>query len=230
MNAKILVVDDEPAILELIGFNLKKEGHEVVTAPDGQTGLRAFRQEKPDLVILDVMLPGMDGFDVCRGIRLESKVPVLMLTAKKDEIDRVVGLEIGADDYVTKPFSPRELTARVKALLRRSSWTTGVGPTGKIKIGDLLIDLDQRQVTVRGEQVSLTYTEFELLKVMAESPGRVHTRESLLEQIYGNEYYGDVRTVDVHVRHLREKLERNPIAPELIHTVRGVGYRFGGKG
>lgn len=231
MAPKILVVDDEAPILELISFNLGKEGYEVTIASDGEEALRKAHDVKPDLVVLDVMLPGIDGFEVCRHIRRSSRVPVLMLTACKEEIDRVVGLEIGADDYVTKPFSTRELLARVKALLRRANWT---GPEEKpteaaIRAGDLLIDLDQRRVAVRGEDVSLTFTEFELLRTMAETPGRVYTRDNLLERIWGPNFFGDVRTVDVHIRHLREKIERDPANPEFIHTIRGVGYRFGGK-
>lgn len=231
MAPKILVVDDEAPILELISFNLGKEGYEVTTASDGEEALSKAQAMKPDLVVLDVMLPGMDGFEVCRHIRRQSRVPVLMLTARKEEIDRVVGLEIGADDYVTKPFSIRELIARVKALLRRSNW--GVpdeeAAASAMKFGDLVIDLDQRRVTVRGEEVSLTFTEFELLRTMAETPGRVYTRDNLLERIWGPSFFGDVRTVDVHIRHLREKIEKDPANPEFVHTIRSVGYRFGGK-
>lgn len=242
---KVLVVDDEPSIVELIRYNLEQAGHAVVSAGDGPGALAAFRAEQPDVVVLDVMLPGMDGFEVCRAIRQESTVPVILLTAKKEEIDRVVGLELGADDYVTKPFSPRELLARVKAVLRRQGWAAeaadvlppaaaapgaGAAASGsgaRLHFKDLVLDLERREVAIRSQPVTLTFTEFELLWALARHPGRVWTRDQLLEQLWGPNFYGDPRTVDVHIRHLREKLEINPSRPEYVRTVRGVGYRLG---
>ncbi|MDA8064359.1 MAG: response regulator transcription factor [Thermaerobacter sp.] len=224
MAVRILLVDDEPPILELVSYNLRREGYEVRTARDGAGALEAFRRERPDLVILDLMLPGQDGYQVCRALREEGDVPILMLTARKEEEDRIRGLDLGADDYVTKPFSPRELAARVRAILRRSAGKAPEG--GRLRCGDLALDLERRTVEVAGRSVNLTFTEFELLALLARSPGRVYTRELLLEKIWGYDYFGDIRTVDVHIRHLREKIEADPALPTFIETVRGVGYRF----
>lgn len=223
---KILVVDDERSIVELVSFNLRKDGFQTLAAADGMEAVRLAREEKPDLIILDVMLPVIDGFEVCRILRKEMSVPILMLTARKEEVDRVVGLELGADDYVTKPFSPRELVARVKAILRRSGKRAEQEGEEVLNAGELEVDLARRKVTVGTRVVDLTYTQFELLKHLMSNPGRVFSRESLVDRIWGYSYYGDVRTVDVHIRHLREKIEREPGSPQFIETVRGVGYRF----
>lgn len=226
MPERILVVDDEPSILELVAYNLRRAGYEVLTADNGEDGLRLAREEDPDLVILDIMLPGIDGFEVLRALRRHSDLPVLMLTARGEEIDRVVGFEIGADDYVTKPFSPRELTGRVKAILRRTR-RGGDGPDGQSRVlGPITINFESYEVLRDGRRVDLTPTEFQILGVLARSPGRVFTRDELVDRVMGPDFYGDVRTVDVHIRHLRAKLEENPSEPKLIETVRGVGYRF----
>lgn len=230
MADRVLVVDDEPALVELVAFNLRKAGFDVNTAADGAAALVAARSWNPQVVVLDVMLPGLDGFEVCRELRKWSAVPVLMLTARKEEVDRVVGLELGADDYLTKPFSPRELVARVRALLRRvrlDRETAAAGLAGGVlESGSLRIDLERHDVTVEGRSVDLTPTEFRLLSQLAQHPGRVYGREDLLRVIWGDDFFGDERTVDVHVRHLREKVEPDPAHPQLILTVRGVGYRF----
>lgn len=230
MAKKILVVDDEPPILELVRFNLEKEGFTVITASDGEEGLRRARGEAPDLVILDLMLPGVDGIEVCQQLRRETNVPVLMLTAKSEEFDRVLGLSVGADDYVTKPFSPRELVARVKALLRRREMDlkeTHEGETHeRMHVGDLVIDTARFEVEVRGVRTELTPKEFELLRVLVANKGKVLTRDSLLEKVWGYDYEGDMRTVDVHIRRLRQKIEKDDSRPAYIQTVHGVGYRF----
>ena len=230
MAKKILVVDDEAPILELVRFNLEKEGFSVITASDGEDGLRRARSEAPDLVILDLMLPGIDGIEVCQQIRRETNVPVLMLTAKSEEFDRVLGLSVGADDYVTKPFSPRELVARVKAQLRRRDMdleeTRARDASGRIHVGDLVIDTSRFEVEVRGVRTELTPKEFELLRVLVANRGKVLTRDFLLEKVWGYEYGGDTRTVDVHVRRLRQKIEEDDSRPTYIQTVHGVGYRF----
>lgn len=227
---KILVVDDEAPILELVRFNLEKEGFVVITASEGEDGLRRARSEAPDLVILDLMLPGIDGIEVCQQLRRETNVPVLMLTAKTEEFDRVLGLSVGADDYVTKPFSPRELVARVKAQLRRRDMdleeTRARDASGRIRVGDLVIDTARFEVEVRGVRTELTPKEFELLRVLAANRGKVLTRDFLLEKVWGYEYGGDTRTVDVHVRRLRQKIEEDDSRPTYIQTVHGVGYRF----
>lgn len=227
---KILVVDDEAPILELVRFNLEKEGFAVITASDGEDGLRRARSESPDLVILDLMLPGIDGIEVCQQLRRETNVPVLMLTAKTEEFDRVLGLSVGADDYVTKPFSPRELVARVKAQLRRRDMdleeTKARDASGRIRVGDLVIDTARFEVEVRGVRTELTPKEFELLRVLVANRGKVLTRDFLLEKVWGYEYGGDTRTVDVHVRRLRQKIEEDDSRPTYIQTVHGVGYRF----
>jgi len=222
-NAKVLVIDDEPSILNLVTAYLKQEGYEVFTAADGPSGLKSARAFKPDLIILDVMLPGMDGLDLLARLRRESDVYVIMLTARTEETDKVVGLGIGADDYVTKPFSPRELTARVKAALRRIKTTTGPGAEGGVlSFRHVRIDIGARQVTVDDQPVELTAIEFDLLRALAENRGRVLTREQLLEKVWGGDYFGEMRVVDVHVGHVRQKLGRD----DLIATVRGIGYRF----
>lgn len=226
MPERILVVDDEPSILELVSYNLRRAGYEVVTADNGEDGLRIAREGGLDLVILDVMLPGIDGFEVLRAMRRTSDVPVLMLTARGEEIDRVVGFEIGADDYVAKPFSPRELTGRVKAILRRLRRTAEPGEEGTLHFGTLSVNFVTYEVARNGERVDLTPTEFQILKVLAQNPGRVFSRDELIDRVMGPDFFGDVRTVDVHIRHLRAKIEENPSEPRLIETVRGAGYKF----
>ena len=230
MKRRILIVDDERNIVDILKFNLQKEGFDTLEAYDGLAGVEMFEKEKPDLILLDLMLPEMDGFTVCRRIRQTSQVPILMLTAREEEVDKVLGLELGADDYITKPFSPRELMARVKANLRRTSdeaekaeKKTGV-PT--LKAGDLEVDSVQYEVRRAGQVLELTLREFELVRFLVQQKGQVFTRENLLEKVWGYEYYGDVRTVDVTVRRLREKLEHEPSHPEYILTRRGVGYYF----
>jgi DNA-binding response OmpR family regulator len=220
-------VDDEHSVQKLLTYPLRKEGYEVVSALDGREALNRLRDDNFDLVVLDVMLPKVDGFDVCRQIRARSTVPIIMLTAKAEEIDKVLGLELGADDYITKPFSVREFRSRVKAVLRRAELRRGEDALEEpIEEADLRVDFEKRQVEVRGDPVRLTYVEFEILAALARSPGRVFSRTMLLERVWGDSAYRDPRTVDVHIRHLREKLERDPRHPELIFTVRGVGYRF----
>jgi DNA-binding response OmpR family regulator len=223
----ILLVDDEQSVQTLLTYPLLREGYEVVAAHDGREALDRFAEQRFDLVVLDIMLPTLDGIEVCRRIRSRSRVPIIMLTAKDDEIDKVLGLEIGADDYITKPFSVREFRSRVRAALRRAEML-GARPGGEepIMIGALRIDFERRAVSMRDEGLRLTYVEFEVLAALARSPGRVHTREMLLEQVWGDSAYRDSRTIDVHIRHLREKLERDPRSPEYLLTVRGVGYRF----
>ncbi|SHF24060.1 two-component system, OmpR family, alkaline phosphatase synthesis response regulator PhoP [Desulfofundulus australicus DSM 11792] len=228
--AKILVVDDEEHILELIRFNLEKEGYQVVTATDGNTAVEIARSQRPDLILLDVMLPEQDGLAVCRILQQEAatrRIPVIMISARGDELDKVLGLEMGADDYVTKPFSPRELVARVKARLRRSGEDRRAHHRGGSLVrGRLVIDPERFLVTIDGVKQDLTPKEFELLRLLASEPGRVFSRDYLLEQIWGYDYTGDSRTVDVHIRHIRQKLEQVPGASRYIETVRGVGYRF----
>ena len=221
----ILLVDDEDAIQKLLSFPLQKDGYRVVEARDGETALRRFDEEAVDLVILDLALPKLDGLEVCRRLRAHSAVPIIMLTARDEEIDKVIGLEIGADDYITKPFSIREFRSRVRALLRRASLAPANAGEA-IEVGPLRVDRARRRVEVEGKAPELTYVEFELVRILAEQPGRVFSRSDLLEKIWGSSQYRDPRTVDVHVRHIREKLERDPGKPELILTVRGVGYRL----
>jgi DNA-binding response OmpR family regulator len=225
--ARILLVDDEAAVQTLLAYPLRKDGYEVISAHDGREALDRFAEQRFDLVVLDIMLPKMDGIEVCRRLRSRSQVPIIMLTAKDDEIDKVLGLEIGADDYITKPFSVREFRSRVRAALRRSEMLRGrAAPAEPIVAGELRIDFERRVVTVGVEPVRLTYVEFEILSALAGAPGRVFTREMLLEQVWGDSAYRDQRTIDVHIRHLREKLEADPRQPEYLLTVRGVGYRF----
>lgn len=225
---KILIVDDEKNIVDILKYNLKREGFATVEAYDGEQAVNCAVAQKPDLILLDIMLPRMDGFTVCKKIRQTSNTPIIMLTAKEEEVDKVLGLELGADDYITKPFSPRELMARVKANLRRSAMDDTTVPNGAnvIDTGTLFIDIDRYEVKRDGQVLELTLREFELLKFLAVQPGQIFTRENLLEKVWGYEYYGDVRTVDVTVRRLREKLERDAANPQYIITKRGVGYYF----
>jgi len=226
---KILVVDDEEHIIELVELYLRKEGYRVVSAQDGDAAIEKFSVEKPDLLVLDIMLPGADGLDVLRQVRKTSRVPVIMLTARESEVDKVVGLELGADDYLTKPFSARELVARVKAVLRRAKPAEEELEPVLVR-GSLTIDSNRRRVEVKGGgEVELTAKEFDLLYVMAANPGIVLTRDRLMEKVWGYEYMGDTRTVDVYIRHLREKLTDDADNPRFIETVRGVGYRFKGE-
>jgi len=228
-SARILLVDDEQSIQTLLSYPLRKEGYHVTSALDGSEALQRFDEGRFDLVVLDLMLPRRDGVEVCRELRSRSQVPIIMLTAKGSESDKVAGLEVGADDYITKPFSMREFRSRVKAALRRSRMAGSAGERGDdgpITHADLTIDFDRRLVTLAGEEIKVTYVEFEILGALARSPGRVLTRETLLEHVWGDSEYRDPRTVDVHIRHLREKLERDPKEPEFLFTVRGVGYRF----
>ena len=243
MARKILVVDDEAVLVETIAYNLEQAGYRVVTASDGNSALEAARSEDPDLILLDIMLPGIDGLEVCRQLRRESRTattPIVMLTAKGDEIDKVVGLEVGADDYVTKPFGRRELLARVRALLRRVDYPaasedhqSAQDPSQEVRsvsrelvAGPLRIDLAGRRVNCRGQEMELQPKQFELLTYLVRNRGTVLTRDQLLHNVWGYDYAGDTRTVDVHVRWLREKLEEDPANPKLIQTVRGVGYVF----
>ena len=220
-------MDDEAAVQKLLTYPLRKEGYEVVPALDGPEALARLREASFDLVVLDVMLPKLDGFDVCRQIRSRSAVPIIMLTAKTEEIDKVLGLELGADDYITKPFSVREFRSRVKAVLRRAALAAVEERfEAPIDRGEVAVDFEKRQVTVRDQSIQLTYVEFEILASLARSPGRVLSRTALLEHVWGDASYRDPRTIDVHIRHLREKLERDSAEPELILTVRGVGYCF----
>jgi len=227
-SEKILVVDDEEHIIELVELYLGKEGYQVLSAQDGDAALNMFSLEKPDLLVLDIMLPGTDGLDVLRQVRKTSRTPVIMLTARESEVDKVVGLELGADDYLTKPFSPRELVARVKAVLRRAK-PAEEEPEQVLLRGPMRIDSSRRKVEVKDTgEVELTAREFDLLYVLAANPGIVLTRDRLMEKVWGYEYAGDTRTVDVYIRHLREKLMDDADSPRFIETVRGVGYRFKG--
>jgi DNA-binding response OmpR family regulator len=225
-SATILLVDDEDAVQKLLTYPLEHEGFRVLQARDGEEALERFAAEHVDLVVLDLMLPKLDGLEVCRRLRARSTVPIIMLTARDDELDKVVGLELGADDYITKPFSIREFRSRVRALLRRASIASMTDATDVITADGLAIDVAKRTVEVRDRPVDLTYVEFELLRTMAGRPGRVFSRQALLEALWGDYAYREPRTIDVHVRHLREKLELDPREPEFIFTVRGVGYRF----
>jgi DNA-binding response OmpR family regulator len=228
-NARILLVDDEQSIQALLSYPLRKEGYDVVQATDGRQALDRFDEQAFDLVVLDLMLPQVDGLEVCRRLRSKSAVPIIMLTAKSEEIDKVVGLELGADDYITKPFSMREFSSRVKAALRRveMSRPAQTAPDeAPLVLDQLRIDFSKRTVRVRGQDAQLTFVEFEILSALARSPGRVFTRDMLLARVWGDAAYRDPRTIDVHIRHLREKVERDPKDPEYLFTVRGVGYRF----
>jgi DNA-binding response OmpR family regulator len=226
-NAKtVLVVEDEASLASTLSYNLRKNGFNVMSAADGLEGLQAARRDRPDVIVLDLMLPKMDGLEVCRRIRADSDVPILMLTAKSEEFDRVVGLEMGADDYLTKPFSMRELMARVRALLRRAGARDAAADTSRLSAGEIEMELRGRTVRRGGEEIQLKPKEFDLLFYMARNAGQVFTREQLLEQVWGYDFFGGSRTVDVHVRWLREKLEQAPSAPKHLLTVRGVGYKF----
>jgi DNA-binding response OmpR family regulator len=224
-SSTILLVDDEDAVQKLLAYPLERDGFRVVQARDGEEALERFGREHVDLVVLDVMLPKVDGLEVCKRLRAESTVPIIMLTARDDELDKVLGLELGADDYITKPFSIREFRSRVRALLRRAA-TAPALPEELVESDGLRIDLGTREVLAHGRPVQLTYVEFELLRTLASHAGRVYTREQLLQALWGGSDYREPRTIDVHVRHLREKLESDPREPEFILTVRGVGYRF----
>ncbi len=224
MSPKILVVDDDPAISEMLTIVLEAEGLNPIAVTDGALAVEAFEHHQPDLILLDLMLPGMNGVDICRAIRRSSQVPIVMLTAKTDTVDVVLGLESGADDYITKPFKPKELVARIRARLRRSSPAS----TELLEVGDLVIDVPEHTVKrVGGEEISLTPIEFDLLLEMARKPGQVHTREELLEKVWGYNRGADTRLVNVHVQRLRAKIEHDPEAPQIVLTVRGVGYKTG---
>ncbi|ANS78415.1 Two component sensory transduction transcriptional regulatory protein MtrA [Serinicoccus hydrothermalis] len=223
MSARVLVVDDDQALAEMLGIVLRKEGYEVATCGDGGRAMPMFREFRPDLVLLDVMLPSKDGIEVCQELRGESMVPVVMLTARTDTKDVVLGLEAGADDYVVKPFKPQELLARIRARLRRSE----TGDDTRLQVGDVLIDVAGHEVTRGGEQIPLTPLEFDLLVALATKPSQVFDRESLLEQVWGYRHAGDTRLVNVHVQRLRSKIEKDPENPQIVVTVRGVGYKAG---
>ncbi|GIM27896.1 DNA-binding response regulator [Clostridium polyendosporum] len=226
-DEKILIVDDEENIVELLKFNLENSGYKVLTAYNGIDALKVVKSEQPKLVLLDLMLPGLDGYDVCKEIRRDSlttNIPIIMTTAKGEEIDKILGLELGADDYLTKPFSIRELVARVKAVLRRTTNTTSFEKV--FNIGNLTIDFLKHEVLKNGEKVDLTLKEFELLETLIQNKGKVLTRDMLLDKIWGYEYIGETRTVDVHIRHLRKKIEDDDKNPRFIETIRGIGYRF----
>ncbi len=225
-SSTILLVDDEDAVQKLLAYPLERDGFRVIQARDGEEALERFEREHVDLVVLDLMLPKLDGLEVCKRLRAGSAVPIIMLTARDDELDKVLGLELGADDYITKPFSIREFRSRVRALLRRAATARPDDPQEEIEANGLRIDLARREVIVHDRAVQLTYVEFELLRTLASHAGRVYTREQLLQALWGGSEYREPRTIDVHVRHLREKLERDPHEPEFILTVRGVGYRF----
>ena len=236
MTEKVLVVDDEQSLRDTLEYNLKKQGYQVYSVADGKAALTQAREWKPDVIILDIMLPGMDGFEVCRAVRKEMTTPILMLTARDDEIDRVVGLEVGADDYLTKPFSMRELIARVKALLRRAKLireeisNSSASPRSKSTktLGNLTIDQGRREVQIKGKVLELQPKEYDLLVYFCEHVGKMLRREKILEDVWGWDYFGDSRTIDVHVRWLREKIEPDPEKPVRIITGRGAGYRFEG--
>lgn len=223
---KILIVDDEEHIIELIKFNLENAGYETLTATNGIDALRIIREESPRLVLLDIMLPGMDGYDICKEIRKDNviaNIPVIMITAKGEEVDKILGLELGADDYITKPFSIRELIARVKALIRRTGTSMS---DNTYKFSNISIDFNKHEILKDNTKIDLTLKEFELLEILIKNKGRVMTRDFLLDKIWGYEYIGETRTVDVHIRHLRQKIEDDDKNPKYIETVRGIGYRF----
>lgn len=224
-NELVLVVDDEKTLVKALSFNLEKEGFRVEQAYDGEEALQKVFAIKPDIVVLDLMLPELDGFEVCRRIRKKLDIPIIMLTARSEDIDKVLGLELGADDYLTKPFNSRELVARIKAILRRSSFREEESKK-LLQIGSLQIDLLQHRVRLEGREIGLTSKEFALLSFMASNAGNVYSREQLLEEVWGYDYYGDVRTVDVHIRHLREKIEKDPGNPEYLLTIWGTGYKL----
>ena len=225
-GARILIVDDEPNIVRLLQSYLQREGFEVLTAADGRTGLQIARAMHPQLVVLDLLLPEVDGLEVCRLLRQESDVYIIMLTARSEETDKIVGLSLGADDYVTKPFSPREMVARIKAVLRRTR-RRGAGPEAQVlRFPGLIVDTGRRTVTVRGQDVELTALDFDILRTLAASPGMVFSRAQLLEKVWGYDYIGDERVVDVHIGLLRKRIEQDPAEPSFVKTVRSVGYKF----
>lgn len=229
----VLVVEDEPSFAEALTLGLGREGFAVTVSSDGADALRRFDEVNPDIVLLDVMLPNVSGIDVCREIRTKSKVPIIMVSAKGEELDMVVGLEVGADDYVTKPYRLRELVARMRAVLRRSdeagdssSEHSAVADSGPITVGGVTVDAERHEVTVRGEPLDLPLKEFDLLTILLDNAGRVLTREVLIERVWGMDYFGDTKTLDVHIKRLRSKIESDPKEPTLITTIRGVGYKF----
>ncbi len=224
--ARILVVEDEETLSEAIAFLLSKEGFEVSVATSGPEAIATFEKSGADLILLDLMLPGLSGTEVCRQIRAKSAVPIIMLTAKDSEIDKVVGLEIGADDYVTKPYSSRELIARIRAVLRRGELSDSVDDGGALEVGPVRMDTDRHVISVNGEQVSLPLKEFELLEFLMRNSGRVLTRMQLIDRVWGSDYVGDTKTLDVHIKRLRAKIEKDPANPEYIQTVRGMGYKM----
>lgn len=234
MNQRILVIEDETNIQELIKYNLEKNGYKVTAADNGIDGLNEALANVPDLILLDLMLPGLDGLEVCKRLRMEKqtkKVPIFMLTAKSEELDKILGLELGADDYITKPFSIKELIARIRAAMRRISDASTEEPSGEesskiLKVKNIEIDIEKYEVRVNGEKIALTLKEFELLKMLVENRGKVLTRDFLLDRIWGYDYIGETRTVDVHIRHVRQKLNDNEGSDQMIETIRGVGYRF----
>ena len=225
-HKKILVVDDEKKIVDIVKVYLERDGYRVIVAYDGRLALQMARSESPDLIVLDLMLPEVSGWDVCRALRAESNVPIIMLTALDDDSDKIVGLELGADDYVVKPFNPKELVSRVRAVLRRAEGA--VVKLKRIELADLSIDLERHEVKRDEKLVELTLTEFELLRVLAEAPGRVYSRMQLLDKVQGSAYEGYERTIDSHIKNLRKKVEPDPERPQYVITVRGVGYKFGG--
>ncbi len=227
MAEKILLVDDEKTLVKVLKFNLEKEGYEVCCAYDGETALSLQEKEQPELIILDLMLPKVSGFDVCKRIRKTQSVPIIMLTAKTEDIDKILGLELGADDYLTKPFNPRELLARIKAILRRTTPSSDRKPH-LLELDGLKVDLFRHKVWIKGKEVDLTVKEFALLSLLLNTPGQVFSRTQLLKQVWGFDYFGDIRTVDVHIRHLREKIEEDPSKPYYVITVWGSGYKFRG--
>lgn len=230
MDATILIIEDEKNINDILAFNFQKEGYKTLSAYDGVSGVQMQEENKPDIILLDINLPGMDGMDVCKEIRKTSTVPIIMLTAREDEVDKVLGLELGADDYITKPYSARELSARVKALLRRAEMTSAKAETEQdtniITSGEVTINIDRYEVKKAGKTIDITLREFELLKFLAVAPDQIVSREVLLENVWGYEYLGDVRTVDVTIRRLREKIEDDPSMPRYIMTKRSIGYYF----
>ena len=230
-DGKVLVIEDEENLLEALKHNLERDGYTALTASDGERGLSLAREHQPDLVILDIMLPQLDGLEVCRILRRESNMPIIMMTAKGEVVDRVVGLELGADDYITKPFSMRELMARLQAVLRRTRGQGQGGPSQANEVltsGDLVVDLASHQVTLAGNELEMKPREFDLLALLVANKGRAFTRDQILERLWGQDYIGDTRTVDVHIRWIRQKLETEPGSPNRIVTIRGVGYRFQG--
>lgn len=226
--SKILVVEDEESFRDALAFVLSKEGFEVKLVQDGQAAVETFEKEGADLILLDLMLPGISGLEVCKNIRAKSNVPIIMVTAKNEEVDKVIGLELGADDYVTKPFSSRELVARIKAVLRRGTEPETSNNFGVLEVGPVRIDIDRHSVSVRGEPVSLPLKEFDLLELLVRNSGRVLTRGQLIDRVWGNNYVGDTKTLDVHVKRLRAKIEKDPTEPVHLLTIRGLGYKFEG--